>query len=241
MTVAALALAPAVTANHSPWPDARHGWETRCDRDGVCSLYSTEDGGRHWHRIFDGETDDVMGFLRTSATGGVISINLKAPEQYWTLDNGRHWYLTRRLPAFWQGGVNLAGRGSFLFWSRGPALYRVVSWLPPRKMALRVRRVAVLVDASFEDLAWIPRGAVGVALRKPGADARLVRVLIRRGPKYFVVPLRDPDPNIASRTDSLRLFASWPELTVLAEDNRGNPLYTWRSDDGGRTWSTPAT
>jgi photosystem II stability/assembly factor-like uncharacterized protein len=98
LTVVCLTLVTGSFATHSPWPDAKHGWEIRCDRDGICSLYATEDGGRHWHRIFNGETDDVMGFLRTSATGGVISINVKAPEQYWTRDNGRHWYFTRRLP-----------------------------------------------------------------------------------------------------------------------------------------------
>jgi hypothetical protein len=225
---------------HSPWPDARHGWETRCDRDGICSLYATEDGGRRWHRIFNGETEDVMGFLRTSATGGVISINLKAPEQYWTLDNGRHWYFTRRLPPFWQGGINLAGRGQLLFWTHASSLYRVANWLPSRKAPLRLRRIGVIKDGSFDDLAWVPRGVAGAVLRNRDAtNAAVARVLIRRGSRNFLVRLRDPDPATALRIDSLTLFASWPELTVLAEDDRGHPLYSWRSSNGGRSWSTP--
>jgi len=240
VAVLALGMPASGLSGHSPWPDARHGWEMRCDREGVCSLYATEDGGRHWHRIFNGETDDVMGFLRTSAIGGVISINLKAPEQYWTLDNGRHWYFTRRLPPFWQGRINLAGRGRLLFWSRESSLYRVTNWLPSRKTPLRLRRVAVLGDGSFEDLAWVPRGVAGVVLRnRDASNAPLAQVLIRRGPKNFLVRLRDPDSATALRIDSLTLFASWPELTVLAEDDHGVPLYSWRSSDGGRTWARP--
>jgi hypothetical protein len=165
---------------------------------------------------------------------------LKAPEQYWTLDNGRHWYITRRLPPFWQGGINLAGRGRLLFWSRGSSLYRVTNWLPSRKTALRLRRVSAVRDGSFADLAWVPRGVAGVVLRNRDATSSPVaRVLIRRGPRNFLVRLRDPDPATALRIASLTLFASWPELTVLAEDDHGNPLYSWRSSNGGRTWATP--
>jgi photosystem II stability/assembly factor-like uncharacterized protein len=72
-----------------------------CDRDGECALYSTEDGGRHWQVILRPGGVDIMGWLRTSARAGVVSLDYKAPEQYWTGDNGRHWYLTRRLPPFW--------------------------------------------------------------------------------------------------------------------------------------------
>jgi hypothetical protein len=240
LALVCLPLSAGSSAAHSPWPDPRHGWDFRCDRDGTCSLYATEDGGRHWHRIFNGETDDVMGFLRTSAAGGVISINLKAPEQYWTRDNGRHWYFTRRLPPFWQGGISLAGRGHLLFWSRSSSLYRVSNWLPSRRTALRFQRVAAVRDGTFEDLAWIPRGVVGVVLRDRGAsNVPVVRALLRRGPRNVLVRLRDPDPSTALRIDSLTIFASWPELMVLAEDDHGNPLYSWRSSDGGRTWATP--
>ena len=240
LVLVCLTLAAGSFASHSPWPDPKHGWETRCDRDGACGLYATEDGGRHWHRIFNGETDDVMGFLRTSATGGVISINLKAPEQYWTRDNGRHWYFTRRLPPFWQGGISLTGRGHLLFWSRASSLYRVTNWLPSRKMALRLRRVAAVGAGSFADLAWVPRGVAGVVLRdRDATNQPVVRVLIRRSGRSVLVGLRDPDPATVLRIDSLTLFASWPELTILAEDDHGNPLYNWRSSDGGRTWRTP--
>jgi hypothetical protein len=112
--------------------------------------------------------------------------------------------------------------------------------LPSRKTPLRLRRVAVLSDGSFEDLAWVPRGVAGVVLRnRDASNAPLAQVLIRRGPRNFLVRLPDPDPATAPRIDSLTLFASWPELTVLAEDDHGVPLYSWRSSDGGRTWATP--
>lgn len=212
----------------------------RCDRDGVCSLYSTEDGGRHWHVIFDGEIDDIMGFLRTSASAGVISINYKAPEQYWTRDNGRHWYFTRRIPAFWAGGLNLAGKGHSLFWSRTRVLYQVTNWPPRRPTELRLRLVERFRDASFTDLAWVPGGVAGTVLRDAAAPtAPLVRVVLRKRRSNAIVRLRDPDPARAARVASLTLFASWPELTVLAEDDDGNPVVRWRSYDGGRHWSRP--
>ena len=227
------------SATHSQWPDARHGWQVFCDGDGTCSLYSTEDGGRHWHMIFDGETDDINDFLRTSARAGVISINTKAPEQYWTRDNGRHWNFTRRLPAFWQSGLNLAGKGQLLFWSRGQVLYQVANWPPRRRGELRLRLVHRVPDGSFQDLAWIPRGAAAAILRAPGSPASpLVRVFIRRQ-RTHVIRLSDPDPATAARVSQLTLFASWPELMVLADDARGNPVYTWKSSDGGRSWRTP--
>jgi len=209
----------------------------KCDRDGTCSLYSTEDGGRHWHMIFDGEIDDINEFLRTSARAGVISINTKAPEQYWTRDNGRHWHYTRRIPAFWFTGTSLAGRGRLLFWSRAHSLYRVTNWPPPRSVELRVRIVKRVPDGSFEDLAWIPGGVVSAVLREPeAAAASVVRVFLRRYRQGVLIRLRDPTPEATARIRHLTVFASWPELAVLAEDERGNPLVTWRSHDGGRVW-----
>jgi hypothetical protein len=181
---------------------------------------------------------DIMGWLRTSARAGVVSLDYKAPAQYWTGDNGRHWYLTRRLPPFWGGGLNLAGKGRSLFWSRAHALYQVANWPPRRGAALRLRLVHRVPDGSFADLAWIPRGAVGAILRTPGSQAPLARVLLRRQ-KTYLVRLRDPDPATAARVSALTVFASWPELTVLADDARGNPVYTWKSSDGGRSWRTP--
>jgi hypothetical protein len=95
-------------------------------------------------------------------------------------------------------------------------------------------------DGTFEDLAWVPRGVVGVVLRdRDATNEPLVRVLLRRGLRTVLVRLRDPDAPTALRIHSLTLFASWPELTILADDDHGNPLYSWRSSDGGRTWATP--
>jgi hypothetical protein len=203
-------------------------------------LYSTEDGGRHWHLIYRANGVDIMGFLRTSTKAGALSIDFRAPEQYWTSDNGRHWTLTRRLPAFWQGGTNLAGKGRLLFWSRARVLYQVSNWPPHRRRALRLRRVARVPDGVFTDLAWIPGGVSGTVLReRTMPNAPLARVLLRRLGKATLVALRDPDPATAARTRWLALFASWPELVVIAEDERGNPVFRWRSGDGGRHWSSP--
>ena len=231
-----LGLASAGSATHSPWPDARHGWEVRGDVD-TGGLYSTEDGGRHWHLIYPAAGVDIMGFLRTSAAAGVLSIDFRAPEQYWTGDNGRHWTRTRRLPAFWQAGTNLAGKGPALFWSRARVLYQVANWPPHRRRALRLRRVVRVPDGMFTDLAWIPGGVSGAVLRDGTIpNASVARVLLIRHGKRAFVRLRDPDAATATRIRSLTLFASWPELVVLAEDDRGNPVFKWRSSDGGRHW-----
>jgi hypothetical protein len=210
----------------------------RYDRDGEGNLYSTEDGGRHWHLIFRAQGDDIMDFLRTSANAGVISINLKAPEQYWTSDNGRHWHFTRRLPAFWQAGTDLAGKGHLLHWSRGHVLYRVRNWPPEPGAGPRLRLLYGVSNGRFTDLAWIPGGVAGVILREPGSPtARLARVLLRRSKRTYVIRLRDPDPARAAQVRWLRLYASWPELTVLGEGEFGDPVVSWKSSDGGREWT----
>lgn len=181
-----------------------------------------------------------MDFLRTSATAGVISIDFKAPEQYWTRDNGRHWARTRRLPAFWQGGTSLAGRGRLLFWSRRHLIYQVTNWPPSRRARLRLKRVIRIPDGVVVDLAWIPGGVAGAVLRDPiGSNAPLARVILQRRNQRAVIGLRDPDPASAGRIRALTLWASWPELLVLAEDDRGTPVLRWRSYDGGRHWSGP--
>ena len=234
-----LVIATSGSASHSPWPDARHGWEVRGDVD-TGGLYSTEDGGKTWHLIYRANGVDIMDFLRTSASAGAISIDFKAPEQYSTRDNGGHWTRTRRLPAFWQGGTSLAGRGRILFWSRSHRLYQVTNWPPPRRVQLRLREAARIQDGVFTDLVWIPGGVAGTVLRDPiGSNAPLARVMLQRRDRGAVIRLRDPDPASAGRVRSLTLFASWPELLVLAEDDRGTPVARWRSDDGGRHWSGP--
>jgi hypothetical protein len=232
----ALVLVSAAGATHSPWPDAKHGWELRGDVDSG-GLYSTEDGGRHWHLIYPARGSDIMGFLRTSANAGAISIDYKAPEQYWTRDNGRHWHFTRRLPAFWAGGMDLAGQGRLLYWSRGHVVYQVRNWPPEPGAALRLRLLHRVADGRFMDLAWIPGGAVGVIFREPGSPTTpLARVFLRRFRGTYVIRLQDPGPARAGLVRRLRIYASWPELTVLGEGEFGDPLVTWASEDGGRTW-----
>ena len=205
----ALIVASWGSATHSPWPDARHGWEVHGDVD-TGGLYSTEDGGRTWHLIYPANGSDIMGFLRTSSRSGVISIDYKHPVQYWTRDNGRHWHVTPRLPAFWAGGWNLAGKRRSLFWSHAHSLYQVANWPPRRRTALRLQLVHRVADGSFADLAWIPGGVTGVVLRAPGSPATpLARVLIQRQRKYLV-RLQDPDPASAarvSRTEAVCVMA----------------------------------
>ena len=62
--------APAV-AGHASWVDARHGWVSR-----ETGVYSTDDGGGHWRRIFEQPATTVV---RTSVRSGIIRVATVAP------------------------------------------------------------------------------------------------------------------------------------------------------------------
>jgi hypothetical protein len=68
----------------------------------VCA---TEDGGRHWRKIFEVPTtvavsgNRIIGFMRWSANAGVISVDFTTPQsdahsEFWTRDGGAHWWQT---------------------------------------------------------------------------------------------------------------------------------------------------
>ena len=69
--------------------DAAHRWQSR--EDGV---WSTDDGGRHWRRIYPRYATRV---LRMSRTTGLISVGSPAPacgcatRQLWTQNGGKTW------------------------------------------------------------------------------------------------------------------------------------------------------
>jgi hypothetical protein len=233
--LSALALTPASGAVESPWPDFQHGWAIRCGPDVPSpgcpyGLYSTEDGGRRWHLIYRANGGHIAGFLRTSATTGVLSVGLEQPRQYWTRDNGRRWFRTHRLPGFEELGVDVAGMRGDLFWSRDSALYEVVNWVPRPGSELRLGVVHRVQRGAFTDIDAVPSGVAAAILRAPGAtDVPLARVLIGRLGRLSIVRLPEPDPATAASVTSLELFASWPALTVIGEETRyGKPVVAWR-------------
>jgi hypothetical protein len=126
------------------WADSRHGWapnhgEWRCERPysgrGDSRVCATEDAGRHWRQIFVGG-NYVFAAVRTSRDAGIVSTGAHGHYQFWTRDNGRHWYGTE--VAGGVGGFNdplpvFVGAGTRLYWSdrSGETVYQVTPWPPP--------------------------------------------------------------------------------------------------------------
>jgi N-acetylneuraminic acid mutarotase len=124
------------------WADARHGWAPhggkwckntlRGSGEGV--VCATEDGGRTWRTIFVGG-NFIFAAVRTSVSAGLVSTGAHGHVQFWTRDNGRHWYGTE--VAGGSGGFNarfpaFAGKGSQLYWVRAfeDTVYQVTPWPP---------------------------------------------------------------------------------------------------------------
>lgn len=93
------ALVAVLAGSASAAPKAR--WET-CGQRAVCA---TEDGGRHWRKVFEVpgsiavEGKQILGYLRWSATAGVVSVNFASALsdshfEFWTRDGGKHWWRT---------------------------------------------------------------------------------------------------------------------------------------------------
>jgi hypothetical protein len=209
------------------WIDPDHGWGRHGHFDRV---YSTDDGGAHWHLIYDGQASDVLGIYRVSLLSGIVEEGPRGSTNYWTRDGGRHWFTSAVLPAFWGGGVRIAGHGHFLYWGDGDTLRRITPWPPTgvyarcripftkpfRKLpgdtcddgAVRDLRTSVVLQVPstrLEDLANIPGGVIGLLMRTPAAPSSdpLARVVVVQPPKQTVFPLPAP-----SRTHQFRFAPS---------------------------------
>jgi hypothetical protein len=216
--------------NTESWPTVSLGWRT----DGG-NLFSSENGGRTWHRIFPRKIE-ILSVARTSRTAGVFG-NFR--RRYWTSDNGRHWHLTRRIsPEF-------DGRGKWLFYvggQRRTKLYRVSPW-PPRTGTIRSRLLATTSVGSFAQIEAVPGGVVAAIDIGPEAPHR-PKVLIRRNGTQRVVQLPLPSGRPEGTCNVLSLTAEWPNLWVLGQpreiDGKCSAdlenAMTWWSPDGGQTW-----
>ncbi len=125
------------------WADAKHGWAP--NHDGLCrgkataldraSLCATEDGGRTWGEIFVGG-NFLLAALRTSVGAGIVSTGAHGHVEYWTRDNGRHWFGVEPAGLSTFLGAPpplLAGRGGDLFYADGfrrDTVYRLTPWPP---------------------------------------------------------------------------------------------------------------
>ena len=216
---------------HRSFADELHGWASR--EDGV---YATNDGGATWSLIYP---HTAARLVRTSALTGILATGDRVSRcgcrllRFWTGDAGEHWHATREA-----AGDGLVGAAGTLWWWRGDALYRARFW-PPGPRGLRGRLVARRPGA-IADVDPVPNGVVALLTRRvrgAGLDGS-PRVLLVQGGRVRVLQL----PGIGGDVLVRSLDAAWPALTVHAFDvtafTRGQlGDVTWRSLDGGRTWS----
>jgi outer membrane protein assembly factor BamB len=150
---------------HTSWLDDRHGWVSR-----ETGVYSTDDGGAHWRRIFDRpavtvvRTSERVGIIRvaTVARGCVCAYNL------FTTDGGRHWKTTRAIAG------NLLGRGGALYWlpTEGAEIRQVTPWPPAGPIR---SRTVIAVDAGrIVSAALVPGGIAGLVKGPSGRTASIV-------------------------------------------------------------------
>jgi PQQ-like domain len=199
--------------------DAKHVWQSR--EDGV---YSTDDGGRHWRRIYPAYGVRVD---RLSATSGVISVGATAPpcgcatQRLWTVNNGRSWRIARGI------GGDFEGSGQALYWWAGGSLYLAgPSFQTSKRLAT--------ADGQIVDAAGVPGGVVALVDRRSKAP----QVLVAEGSDTHVVTL--PSPPGAEVVRSIAAAGQAVVVTGRDESSPGtdsDPALTWRSHDGGQTWT----
>jgi photosystem II stability/assembly factor-like uncharacterized protein len=240
------------------WADAQHGWES-----GGGDLSATENGGRTWHSIFRGGTF-IFAAVRTSARAGFVSTGRTESAEFWTRDNGRHWYRTEQVRGFPQGS------GRYLFWHQhrselGGVVYQVTPWPPtePVRCAGWARGAfdepyGAKPSGPFSVCAGLPREA-GMQSREvfrlpPGQNLTFLHPVpggvagVAQGSGVRAMFLRRLDrnrlialPPARPRTSSA-LLISWPHVFLAdVESSAGRPLpvVVLHSADGGETWRAP--
>jgi hypothetical protein len=196
--------------------DAKHQWQSR--EDGV---YSTDDGGKHWRRIYPRYATRV---LRLSATTGVISVGSPGPacqcatRQLWTQNGGRTW----RVAAI---GERFAGRGSSVYWWTDTGLFQAAAGL--RSSTRLATTEGRIVSGTLVD------GGIAALVDRYG---RPPQVIVATGSAPHVVTL--PMGPATSVVRSIRLVGSQLVVrgTYLPGDASAAATVDWSSPDGGMTW-----
>ena len=244
------------------WADSQFGWTTSVPESckPLRDVCATDDGGKTWHGIFNGGTF-VFGVVRTSPKAGTVSTGRLESDQFWTRDNGRHWYRTGAIRGDFQGS------GRYPFWiDYTNVLYQVRPWPPrgraickgiwvtsafstkpapkgnicsgpPVEAGMHDDVVATLEDGLFGGIANIPGGVIATIRGTAGGGEP--RVLLRRAGRNRIVDLPESgemSPCVAGfNTEPI---VTWPRITVLGCASAGAPgVGTWTSRDGGRSWT----
>jgi hypothetical protein len=217
--------------NAESWPTVSLGWRTNGG-----AVFSTENGGRTWHRILP-RPIEVLNLARTSRTAGAIG-NFR--RRYWTIDNGLHWHATTKMSS------EFDARGRWFFYIGGQrrnALYQVSPW-PPRRGIIRQHLLSTASIGSFAQIAAVPGGVVAVidiGQRPPYRP----KVLIRRNGKTSLTQLPLPEGRPFGTCNVIGLTVEWPSINVIGQprdtDGRScnadiQAAMSWWSIDGGKTW-----
>jgi hypothetical protein len=227
--------APTVTpdppANATSWVTKRVGWQSR-----ATGVYTTENGGHSWRRIYD---HPVLAVLRLSRTSGLISVGadpgrcMCATQQYWTSDNGETWHETATLSDHF-----VAGGGKVYFWT--PSRLSMLGALQRTTSSTRLAStsVAAIGDGTIVGVEPAPGGVAALVssrVRGQGWDTA-PRVLLVRGSSVQTVTL----PAVRGRPLVQSLSATGEDLVVTATDFVASPArsLTWTSTDGGATWAS---
>lgn len=205
---------------HVSWLDPRHGWASR-----ETGVFATDDGGRHWRRIFALPAATVV---RTSLRAGVIRVAAVASGctcayDLWTRDGGRHWTATRAIAGA------LVGRGRDLYWvgGDGTTIEQVTPW-PPHS-PLRSRTVATVDGGTIVSLQLV-RGGVAALVRDP-ATGRVSLLVVRGGDAETT---RLPAPPGALVSQSLRVVGETLVVDGVVFDGAITGRVRWTSTDPDR-------
>jgi PQQ-like domain len=201
---------------HSSWLDNLHGWVSR-----ETGVYSTNDGGAHWRRIYPLPATTVV---RTSVSAGIIRVATVAPDcacpyNVWTTDGGRRWQPTRAITD------GLIGKGTSLYWlpPGGAELGQVTPW--PPQGPIRSQTVASVKTGRIVSLALVPGGVA--ALVKGGSGHAASILVVRAGQENEVQRLPAPPGMLIAQS----LRSSGPALIVdgTVFNGRGTQRVRWTS------------
>lgn len=192
-------------------------WQSR--EDGV---YSSDDGGAHWRRIYPAYAIRVV---RLSRLRGVIAVGYPASacncavRRLWTRDGGRTWQ-----PLAGLGGA-FQGRGDLLYWWQGGALFRYAAG-GSRRIASADGTIVAAANVGGGIDALVDRGS------------KAPQVLLARGDGATAVTLPDPGDGVVVRS----IAADGQSVVVRGRDVSApaagpDPAVEWRSADGGQTWT----
>lgn len=196
--------------------DAQHQWQSR--EDGV---YSTDDGGRHWRKIYPRYATRVR---RLSRTTGLISVGSPAPacgcatRQLYTQDGGRTW----RAAAI---GESFVGAESTVYWWTDNGLYLAARGLR------HSTRIAHTDDTIVSGT--LVKGGVAALVDRPGMPPQ---VILAHGSTAQLVTLPAGPMNSVVRTIGIsgaNLVVRGTYVPATAEPIR----IDWSSKDGGETWT----